>query len=52
MKTKCVSKFFISSVLTSVSEISVFMTKYIHKCTIKTIVSYNSSHHIGVNSQK
>ena len=27
-----------------VSEISEFLTEYIHKCTVKTIVSYNASY--------
>ena len=27
-----------------VSEISEFLTAYIHKCTVKTIVSYNESY--------
>ena len=27
-----------------VSEISEFLTVYIHKCTVKTIVSYNASY--------
>ena len=39
MKTKCVWKFFIP-----VSENSVLQTIYIHKQTVKTIVSYDTSH--------
>ena len=33
-----------------VSEISEFLTAYIHKCTVKTIVSYNANnvHFLGV----
>ena len=35
-----------------VSEISEFLTAYIRKCTVKTIVSYNASSYVEVNSQK
>ena len=55
MKTKCVSKFFISSVFTSDNQCpkySEFLTAYIHKFTLKTIDSYNASYYIEVNSQK
>ena len=34
------------------SDISEFLTAYIHKCTGKTIVSYNASYYVEVNSQK
>ena len=34
-----------------VSEISEFLTVYIHKCTVKTIISYNASYSVKVNSQ-
>ena len=30
----------------SVSEISVFLTIYIHKCTVKTMVSYIASYYV------
>ena len=33
------------------SEIFEFLTEYIHKCTVKTIDSYNASYYVEVNSQ-
>ena len=33
-------------------DISEFLTAYTHKCTVKTIVSYNASCYVEVNSQK
>ena len=34
------------------SEIFEFLTAYIHKCTVKTIDSYNASYYVEVNSKK
>ena len=34
-----------------VSDISEFLTAYIHKCTVKTIVPYNASYYASVNSK-
>ena len=35
-----------------VSDISEFLTAYIRKCTVETIISYNASYYVEVNSQK
>ena len=46
MKTKCVSKCFNFKcvyIAQPVTEISEFLTAYIHKCTVKTKLSYNAS---------
>ena len=42
----CVKIFHLKCVYTGqpVSEISEFLTAYIHKCTVETIVSYNASY--------
>ena len=33
------------------SDISEFLTAYIHECTVKTTVSYNASYSVELNSQ-
>ena len=53
-RLKCVKIFHLKCVYIGqpVSEISEFLTAYIHKRTVKTIVSYNTSYSVEVNSQK
>ena len=52
MKTKCVSKLFISRVFTSDSPCPKLPTTYVRKCTVKTMVYDSASHYVGVNLQK
>ena len=50
----CVKIFYLKCVYIGqpVSEIFEFLTAYIHKCTVKAIISYNASYYVEVNSQK